>query len=464
MRYLLTIGFFFFMVGVYSQHYDTPVDQQKMWKMIKSEMPEFKKVFKKYKNHRLEIIYTRIDRNTENYPTLSTYHFGDSISYFYPASTVKFPMALFTLEKLVSLYGPSSTEYKIKFDSVKVCGNYYYPNYFPIYHRVKIAETLAEFAKRNHLPVDYLIQLNPGLVATSNLEVNTTLRVSKQLSMLSFSDLLQAMLVFSDNESFNKLYDFVGPEFVNFRIKENYLLNNWITRRLLVCDKEERRTLQGFTIYKNDTTPVKYFASQKNDDVRWFEVPHVKVGKGVMVDGKIQKGSKDFTGHNRWLLKDLHQYLIRLVFHHIADEKKKYRFGLFEQRSLIRYLGLYPRETNKVRDSIYQSLNDSYTNFLLYGGAEKNIPSGIRIINVTGQAYGFTSDCAYVMDNQSKCEFFLSARLYTNKNEILNDDQYEYEELAQPFLKKLGEVLLNYERNRKREVVPNLVVIDGIFR
>lgn len=464
MRNVFSLFFSLFVLLSFGQTNKMASDNSAFWKMIKTEMPEFKKVFKKYKKYRLEIIYTKIDRGDANTPSLTTYHFGDSLSYFYPASTVKLPMSIFTMEKLVSVYGLSSAEHFIKFDSTIVCGDHKYQNYYPTYYRLKEAQSLREFAERMRLPLDYIRKINPGIEVDSFLRANNVLCVSKKGTLLNFQDLLQAMLVFSDNESFNKLYDFVGPEFIYYRMKDNLLFKNWITRRLMSCNENEHKKIQGYTVLKNDTTVLKYSPAKKNDDVNWFPVAGAVVGKGIMENGEIRKGGKDFTGHNRISLADLNEFMMKLIFHQYIEEKQKYRFGLFEQRTLIRYLGNYPRETFRLRDSTFRNLDDAYTNYLLYGGTEKTIPSHIRIINIIGQAYGFTSDCAYIMDTKSKSEFMLSARIYTNSDGILNDDQYEYQEIAMPFLKKLGEVILKYEQTREKKILPNLIILDGIFK
>ena len=51
--------------------------------------------------HRVQIIYTQIDRDADNRPTFTSFRYRvDAGEYFYPASTVKLPTALLALEKL----------------------------------------------------------------------------------------------------------------------------------------------------------------------------------------------------------------------------------------------------------------------------------------------------------------------------------------------------------------------------
>jgi hypothetical protein len=53
--------------------------------------------------YKLQILYTQIDRNEKQEPLFTTYSFDADKYYYYCASTIKFPAAVFALEKLNSL-------------------------------------------------------------------------------------------------------------------------------------------------------------------------------------------------------------------------------------------------------------------------------------------------------------------------------------------------------------------------
>ena len=64
----------------------------------------FNQVVNDAKKYRLQIIYTRIDRNKKNEPAFTNYYFNYNPKlYFNPASTVKLPLAALALEKLRAL-------------------------------------------------------------------------------------------------------------------------------------------------------------------------------------------------------------------------------------------------------------------------------------------------------------------------------------------------------------------------
>jgi hypothetical protein len=59
------------------------------------------------------------------------------------------------------------------------------------------------------------------------------------------------------------------------------------------------------------------------------------------------------------------------------------------------------------------------------------------------------SDCAGFKDTETGIEFVLSASLYVNANEIINDGKYEYKRLGLPFLAELGRAIIEHEKKAK---------------
>jgi hypothetical protein len=50
----------------------------------------------------------------------------------------------------------------------------------------------------------------------------------------------------------------------------------------------------------------------------------------------------------------------------------------------------------------------------------------------------------------------LSATIYCNSDEIVNDDKYDYETVGFPFMKNLGRLIYDYESKRTRKFQPDL--------
>jgi hypothetical protein len=58
-------------------------------------------------------------------------------------------------------------------------------------------------------------------------------------------------------------------------------------------------------------------------------------------------------------------------------------------------------------------------------------------------------DCAYIQNKKENVEFMLSAVIYTNEDEILNDGKYEYNTIALPFLAEFGRQIYAFELKKK---------------
>jgi hypothetical protein len=95
-----------------------------------------------------------------------------------------------------------------------------------------------------------------------------------------------------------------------------------------------------------------------------------------------------------------------------------------------------------IQDSTYF---DSYNKFFIYGDIASRIDRKIRVYNKLGQAYGTLTDISYIKNYEEDIEFFLSATIYVNENEIMNDDIYEYDDLGIPFLAELARQFYKFE-------------------
>ena len=130
----------------------------------------------------------------------------------------------------------------------------------------------------------------------------------------------------------------------------------------------------------------------------------------------------------------------------LTEENYKFLYGAMGRR---------PRES---KTPVYdeKEFHDSYGKFLMYGDTKERMPDNIRIFNKVGWAYGYLTDCAYIVDFENGVEFMLTATIHVNDNETYNDDKYEYEEIGLPFLGNLGRVIYDYELKRKRNNKPDL--------
>jgi hypothetical protein len=163
----------------------------------------------------------------------------------------------------------------------------------------------------------------------------------------------------------------------------------------------------------------------------------------------------DFTQHNNIPLEDLLEILQSVLFPESVPAIRRFALNKDDYSFLYQYMSEYPSESRHPRYDTSEYF-DSYAKFFLFKSGRTPIPSNIRIFNKPGWSYGFLTDVAYIADFKNKVEFMLSAVIYVNRDGVLNDDKYEYEETGYPFFKELGNIIYRYELHRERKQLPDL--------
>lgn len=355
--------------------------------------------------HQVQVIYTQVDRDSENQPTFTTYEYNvDENLYFYPASTVKLPSVLIAFEKMKELGIPVNARMEID----------------------------SAYSRQSAVRVD---------TTASNMEPSVAQYAKK-------------ILLVSDNDAYNRLYEFIGQDAFNQTLEEKGYPNTRINHRLAIARTSDENAR---------TNPMRFYVDGEQVHQQEMKVAtgdytaseQILMGEGYWNGSEVEEGPFDFTAKNFFPLTEQHQMLKALIF---PDEFPGYAFDLRpEDRELaLKYMSVLPRESeiNIYQDS--ESYWDSYVKFLMYGSEkEATIPSHIRIYNKIGVAYGFTTDNAYIIDTENNIEFFLSATVHTNPNNVYNDGVYDYETVAFPFLARLGMKMYELELERKRTFNPN---------
>ncbi len=368
---------------------------------ILNKKPILKSVQTDSKKYRIQIIYTQINRDSKGSPSFTTYRYlVDSTNYFYCASLVKLPCSILALEKLNELHLDKNTT--MFTDSANACQ-----------HGVKKDTTSA-----NGLP--------------------------------SIAQYIKRMALVSDNIAYGRVYEFLGVDYIHHRLAELGYKNMRIVHRFDGgCKGTEHLT----------TNPVSFYDGQKllysqpqQASTKVYTNPNgeVKIGKAYMnAQNKKINEPKDFTNMNHISLENIHSLLQRLVFNEYLPKAQKLKLSKDDQSFLLNYLTLYPRESSHPTYPT-KSYYDSYKKYLIYGDYKKTInDTSIKITNIVGQSYGFMIDCAYITNKAKHIEFMLSAVVYANEDNIINDGKYEYNTIALPFLAELGREIYKFELNKK---------------
>jgi hypothetical protein len=210
------------------------------------------------------------------------------------------------------------------------------------------------------------------------------------------------------------------------------------------------------------TNPVKFYGPGNNVIYQQamkrselvYQPRNTFLGKGYMSGDEIIDTPFNFSKKNRLTLVDLHSILGSVIFPESVPQKQRFNLTKEDYNFLYKYMSMRPGESAFPEyDTTY---TDSYVKFLMFGGNGKIENPSLRIFNKVGDAYGFLTDAAYIVDFNNGVEFFLSAAIYCNTDEVFNDDKYDYETVGFPFMKNLGQVIYNYELKRTKKNKPDL--------
>ncbi|HEX2535847.1 MAG TPA: hypothetical protein VHK69_19025, partial [Chitinophagaceae bacterium] len=254
--------------------------------------------------------------------------------------------------------------------------------------------------------------------------------------------------------------EFLGQEYINGSLHRMGYGSAQILHRLsLPLTEEENRHTNPVRFL--DTAGNLLYRKEGERSTFRYAVRNDRMGKGYFTGkGVLVNEPFDFSAKNRLSLSDLHGMIRALLFPESVPEQNRFRLREDDYRFLRKYMSLSPQSSDDPKyDTAY---GDAYAKFLLYG-ARGPVDTSIRIFNKIGNAYGFLTDAAYITDCSSGVEFLLSATIHVNPDGIYNDNRYAYDSVGYPFLKRLGEVILDYERNRPRKNPPRLPGINCLY-
>ncbi len=364
------------------------------------------KALKDYKKFHFQIIYTQIERNGKNKPKLTNYGFNVDKQFYHLASLIKLPLAVVVLEKLTQL-------------------------------------------KSKGVSLDDSISV---LTGTCSKELINYLASFKRPTIRL---VMKDMFIVSDNNAYNLFYDLCGLDDFNTRMKELGLENTLLLNRFASCSPEGNRTTNTVQLFNTDSKKLTYTFESKTAKTDWKlnpKLPH-EFGKKHLEGGKKVKGPKSFLLNNYAPLSQLHKLLSWIIFPQLETSSKKLNIAPEYREELIRMMGILPSES---KDPIYLA-NKWPDDGMKYFIADKSYnynPENIRFIDKVGQASGFMSDCAYIIDTVNNIEFMLSAAVYSDLDGVAADGKYNYDEFAFPVLRKIGKLFYQEElKHRKNQKI-----------
>lgn len=377
--------------------------------LLRSRPDWFGEILKNAASYEVQILYTQIDRDKNNKPSFRSYSYRvNSKEYFYPASTVKFPAAVLALEKLNRL-------------------------------------GMQNLNKFTSLRIDSAASRQTRVTHDSSAENNRP----------SIAHYVKKVFLVSDNDAFNRLYEFLGQRELNEGLWKKGFKDVRLVHRLAIArSAEQNRATNPFTFFEKEQI-IYQQPLAINPVIFANKLKTTRRGKGFMKGDSLINEPKDFSGNNYFGIATQQNLLKAVMFPEAISAKQRFQLTADDYRFLYKYMSMLPREC-AYPEYDPTEYNDSYVKFFIFGDSKQPIAPNIRIFNKVGEAYGYLSDNAYIVDFENKVEFLLTAVIYVNADGIFNDDKYEYDTIGFPFLANLGRVIYDYEKTRPRKHIPNL--------
>ena len=352
--------------------------------IIKKREPQLKPIYKNKENHNLQILYTKVVRDSLGMPSFIQYDYqADNNVYFYPASTMKLPIVALTLQKINEL---------------------------------------------RNTGINITVESKILLLSADQITTETT-----------FKDLISKVFLVSDNSASNILINFLGYNYFNQQMREKGL-NTIVLNHKFNPDPYVKN---DWKIYTLDRDLISIDETQ--EIIEHNNLDNLLQGRFQILNGEKVATPFNFKTKNKASLRDLDGVMKRIIYPDLFQEQDRINLSDQDYNFLRYWMSRFTFEDIGIEYQKDSKYFDSYNKFFIYGDSTNTIDRKIRIYNKVGVAYGALTDISYIRDYQKKIEFFLSATIYVNQNQIVNDNIYEYDDVGIPFLAELARQVYKLE-------------------
>ena len=348
-----------------------------------------KEIIKEKEDYEIQILLTKIDQYNSKVDFQEYKYQLDDNKYFYPASTIKLPIVVLTLKKINELRSKGS-EITLK---SKITLNY--------------KDDYSELVIRD--------------------------------SITSFQNLIADVFLVSDNSASNILIDFIGYNYFNHEM-ENAGFDKTYLNHKFNPDPYVNSTWQISDLDNNIISSI-------NDNQKIIKADEktngLEKGERRYFKGEILEESLNFSEKNRSSITDMHNLIKYIFYPEIFDSTNTFNLNVEDYDFLRYWMSRFTYEDIGEKFIGDEKFFETYNKFFIHGDEQSVSNEQIRVYNKIGQAYGTSIDNGLIKNYQDNVEFILTATIYTNKNKVINDNLYEYDDLAVPFLAKLSRAIYN---------------------
>lgn len=388
------------------------------FELIAEDSEILQKFFADKDKYEVQIVYTQIDRDEQGKINLNTQYYNyDENRYFYPASTVKMPVAFLALQKL------------------------------------------------NELGIDKwsVMKTDSAQSPQTASHIDTT----AEHGLPTVAHNIERIFAISENDPYNRLYEFLGQDYINQQLSEKGIFNNSriITRvGISGFSTEDNKYTNPVSFYDNNGKIIYQQDAKKAEGDYTLSLTNTTKGLGYyddtqqkVIEEPFKMGEKNFIN-----LVDLESSLKRIIFPELSPAEEKFNLSEDDYQFLYWAMCRVPREHPYLQNQL-DDYYDSYVKFFINGDSKEQLPDHIKIFNKVGFAYGYLTDCSYVIDTERGIEYFLTATVHVNENKIYNDGKYEYDDGIK-FLTELGKGVYNLEKERLRQGKPDLTKFTQAYK
>lgn len=346
-----------------------------------------KEIIKEKEDYEIQVLLTKINHYNSQVNFQEYKYQLDDNKYFYPASTIKLPIVVLALKKINELRSKGS-EITLKSKIIL--------NYKDDYSKLVILDSIT-----------------------------------------SFQNLIADVFLVSDNSASNILIDFIGYNYFNDEMKNAGFYKTYLNHKFnpdpYVNSKWQISDLDNNIISSlNDNQKII-----KADD----NTSGLDKGERRYLKGEILDESLNFSEKNRSSITDMHNLIKYIFYPDIFDSTNTFNLNVEDYDFLRYWMSRFTYEDIGEKFIGDEKFFETYNKFFIHGDEQSLSNEQIRVYNKIGQAYGTSIDNGLIKNYQDNIEFILTATIYTNKNKVINDNLYEYDDIAVPFLAKLSRAI-----------------------